>query len=319
MMKKDWYDYFIEMLCKRYPKKSQLTEALTDLLSIEKESVYRRLRKDILFTIPELIKIASAWNISLDEITGAQTKEILFKLQMLNYTDPSEEELDDIRTLIQRLRQIKNFPKAEYMEISNQLPRVFTSRFEYLSRFYLLKWMYQYHDKDSVAFSEVFFHEEVAKLSLSYHVESINIPNITFISDQKIFENLVCDVLYFHSIFLITDNEKDLIKKDLCALLDYLNEVSTKGYWPETGNKVNLYISHISIDTNYSYYYTPEEKLCRIHAFTKNELYAYNPEVVENFTTWMQLKKRSSVLISVADERSRIAFFKKQYELINKL
>ena len=53
MTKNDWYGCFIETIYKKYPKKSQLTDVLTDLLGIEKESVYRRLRKDILFTTPD--------------------------------------------------------------------------------------------------------------------------------------------------------------------------------------------------------------------------------------------------------------------------
>jgi len=34
-----WYDAFMERLSIKYPKKSQLAEALMDLLSIERESV----------------------------------------------------------------------------------------------------------------------------------------------------------------------------------------------------------------------------------------------------------------------------------------
>ena len=315
----DWYDCFIEALYKKYPKKSQLAKALMDLLSIERESAYRRLRKDIIFPVHELVKIASAWDISLDKITGIDSKQVSFKVQILNYINPSDKELNDMRILVQNHDYVKNFPDMEYMEVSNQLPRVFTSGFLYLGKYHLLKWMYQYVNEEILSFSQIAFPEKVLKLASDYHMASKNMANTNFIWDHMLFDYLVRDIRYFHSIYLITDEEKEFIKKDLHALLDYMSEVSTKGCWPETGNKVNLYISHINIDTNYSYYYSNEVKLCRVHAFAKNEIYTSDPAMVEDFRTWMQLKKRSSVQISEADEKSRVGFFMKQYELIDTL
>ena len=318
-MMNDWYDCFLDALYRIYPKKSQLTEALMDLLSIERESVYRRLRKDILFTVHELVKIASAWNISLDEIVGINSRQVSFKVQMLDYISPSDEELNDMRILVQNHVYVKNYSDMEYMEVSNQLPRVFTSSFLYLGKYHLLKWMYQYVNKETLPFSQIAFSDKVLKLASDYHMGSKNVANTSFIWDYMLFNYIVCDIRYFHSIYLITDEEKEFLKKDLYALLDYMSKVSTKGCWPETGNKVSLYISHININTNYSYYYSDEVKLCRVHAFTKGEIYTTNPTMVENFRTWMQLKKRSAVQISEADAKSRIEFFKKQYELIDTL
>jgi hypothetical protein len=314
-----WYDNFIKALYEKHPQKSQLINALMDLLLIERESVYRRLRKEVMFSVQELIKIASTWNISLDEIIGIDSKQIFFKVQLLNYLNPSEEELSDMQVLAQNHAYISNFPDMEYMEISNRLPRILMSGFLYMGRFYLLKWMYQYVNEKILPFSLIGFSEKVSKLSSDYHISSKKAANTSFIWDHMLFKYLACDIRYFHSIYLITDEEKELIKKDLLALLEYMSEIATKGCWPETGNKVNLYISQINIDTNYSYYYSNAAKLCCVHAFAKNEIYTSNPQMIENFRTWMQLKKKSSVLISEADEKSRIEFFMKQHELIDAL
>jgi hypothetical protein len=98
-----------------------------------------------------------------------------------------------------------------------------------------------------------------------------------------------------------------------------MDEVAARGCWPETGNKVSLYISQINIDTNYSYYYSEFVTLCRVHAFAKNEIFTYDQGMVENFRNWMQSKKKSSVQISEADEKNRITFFMKQRELVDTL
>ena len=317
MINNDWYDSFLEALYKKYPKKSQLTEALMDLLSIERESAYRRLRKQIIFPVHELIKIASAWNISLDKIAGINSNRISFKAYLSNYIAPTAEQL----RYIQRIIQICNYPNMKYMEVSNKLPRSLTSGFNYLRRYQLLKWMYQFvKDEERILpYSKIFFPAKIIGLVSDYHKAVKNVENTTYVWDNMLFNSLVCDIRYYCSIYLITDEEKELIKQDLYAFLDYMLEVATKGCWPETYNEVNLYISHINIDTNYNYYYSEKYKVCRVHAFAKSEIYSNDPVMIEDFVAWMELKKRASVHISKTNEKSRIEFFMKQRELIDAL
>ena len=314
-----WYDSFLDALYKKYPQKPQLTEALMDLLSIEREAVYRRLRNDVMFPANEIVKIASAWNISLDDIVGINSNQISFKLQLWNYLNPSNEQLNQMRFLVEDSEYTRNFPNVECMEISNKLPRMLTSGFLYINRFHLLRWMYQYINEKSLPFSKTVYPEKVAQLSSTYYMVSKSLANVSFIWDYNLFNYLVSDIRYFCSIYLITDEEKEFIKNDLYALLDYMSEVAEKGCWPETGNKVNLYISYLSIDTNYSYYYSESLKFCCVHAFAKNEIYTFDLAMVENFRSYMQSKKKASVKISEADERSRIEFFMKQRQLVDSL
>ena len=312
-----WYDYFVDTLYERYPKKTQLAQALMDLLCIEREAAYRRLRKEVLFPANEIMRIASEWNISLDAIVGIASEQVSFKVQLSNYLDPPPEQIEYIHNII----KICNVPDMRYMEVSNKLPRSLTVGFPYLSRCQLLKWMYQFvlEEKRILPFSKVFFPHKVAILVSDYYKATKNVANTTYVWDCDIFGFLIRDIRYFHSIYLITNEEKEFIKKDLYALLDYMSEVAIKGCWLETGNKVDLYIADISIDTNYNYYYSDEFKICRVHAFAKSEIYTQDPDMIENFVAWMQLKKRASVKISEADEKARIEFFMKQRQLIDTL
>ena len=314
-----WHNAFIAMIYKKYPKKNELIDALMDLLCLEREAVYRRLRQDVAFPTNEIVKIATEWNISLNDIIGVQSSEISFKTYLWNYLNPSDEELDYMRFLVEDSEYTRNFPEMECMEICNKLPRMLTSGFPYLNRFHLLKWMYQYTDEKTLPFSKIAFPEQVNKLSSDYYMVSKNLGNVSFIWDHNIFNHLISDIRYFHSIDLITDEEKEFIKKDLYALLDYMSKVAAKGCWPETDNKVNLYISYINIDTNYSYYYSNDRKFCCVHAFAKNEIYSSDLAMVENFRNWMQSKKMASVRISEANDKSRIEFFTKQRQLIDTL
>jgi len=315
-----WYDVFIKILHRKYEKRAQLIQALTDLLCIEREAVYRRLRKDVLFSVHEIAEIASAWNISLDEIMGVKSKQISFHMRQMNYLDPSKEELTFLQNVIQAINFIKNLPDTEFMDICNKLPRQLLAGYECLNQFYLFKWQYEYGiEKEIIPFSEIIISEEKYQLTKEYYRAIKNVPNTSFIWDSKIFDYLINDIRYFCSIYLITDEEKELIKNDLYALLDYMLDVANKGYYPETRNKVNLYISQLNVNTNYSYTFSPEANICFVHVFEKYEIYTFDQEMAINFKTWMQLKKRTSVQISEVDERSRVEFFSKQRLLVDSL
>ena len=315
-----WNDHFINALYKKYPKKKQLVQALTKLLSIENEAVYRRLRQDVLFSMPEVFKIASAWDISLDEIIGSTAGYISFQMRQINYLDPIDKDIKFLQFIIQSINHLRHFPDTEFMDICNKLPRQFFAGYAYLNQFYLFKWMFQYGDEsENIPFSKTIISNEKLKLTADYYRAIKHVPNTNFIFDRRLFDYLINDIQYFHSIYMITDEEKELIKNDLYALLDYLLEVANKGYYPETQNRVNLYVSQLNIDTNYSYTFTPEANVCYIHVFEKYEIYTFNAEMVTNFKKWMQLKKRTSVKISEVDEKSRIDFFAKQRHLIDSL
>ncbi|MDR1699132.1 MAG: hypothetical protein LBR75_04850 [Prevotellaceae bacterium] len=319
-MNDKWYNIFIETLRKIYPKNKELTDALMNLLCLEREAVYRRLRKDVAFTATEIVQIVTAWHISFDDIVEKHPNGISFKGYLLDYLNPSAEDSDMMQTTVLMLEHIKKFPDLEYLEISNKIPRILYTGYPHLNRFSLLKWRYQYADEKTITFDQSVYLPEIAKHSLEYHESAKKLSNVNFVWDNKLFETLVSDILYFHSIYLITDAEKAMIKKELLDLLNYLSEIAIKGSWPENNNKVNLYISQLNIDTNYNYfYYSGKVQLCCVQIFGKNELYSTNSAVLGDFRTWMQSKKKSSVLISAANEKSRIEFFIRQRALVNTL
>jgi hypothetical protein len=315
-----WYDVLIDKIYKKFQKKAQMTQALVDLLGLEREAVYRRLRKDVFFSADEIMKIASTWNISLDEITNINSEQFSFQMRQVNYINPSKEEQVFLQGVISSINSLQNVPDSEFLYTCNKLPRLLLSGFEHLNHFYLFKWKYLYGgENETIAFSDVIISEEKKKISADYFKAIKNVPNTNIIFDRKIFEYLISDIQYFSSIYLIKDTEKELIKNDLYNLLDYLLEVANKGYYPETHNKVNIYISQLNVETNYCYTFSPETSLCFVIVFEKNEIYSVNTEMVSNFIAWMQLQKKTSTQISEVDERSRVEFFTKQRQIIDSL
>ena len=320
MESKTWHDIFLDALHKKFPNKMQLTKELMQLLELEREAVYRRLRKEVSFSTQEMAKIVTTWSISLDEISGINSEQFSFQMMPMNYLKPSKEEQSFMKDIIKSMLLFQKEPNAEIMDICNKIPHSLLAGFEYLNRFYFFKWKYLYgNDTTITPYSGVTFSKTEKRLMADYYNAIKHIPNSSFIWDHQIIEYLLSDIRYFHSIYMITDAEKALIKKDLYALLDYMFDVANKGCYPETQNKVNLYISQLNVETNYTYTLAPHANICFVIVFEVYEIFSFNDEMVSKFMSWMQLKKKTSIQISEVDAKSRIDFFKKQRKLVDNL
>jgi hypothetical protein len=315
-----WYDIFLENLYDKCSKKTQLVDEIQELLNIEKEAIYRRLRKEVPFPAHELVKIAVAWNISLDEIVDIHSGLVPFQLQPINYLNPSKKEFINLQKRARALDEVKYFKESEYMEVSNKLPRPLYIGSLLLYRFEIFKWVYQYNiDAEQKPFAEVIIPLDVCNEFEIYSKNIKYIANSYFVLDPMVFNFMVQNIQYFHSILLVTDEEKKAMKEQLFSMLDYLNEIADHGCYPDSLKKVNIYISQLSINTNYSYYYTDKIKSARIHAFGKFDIVSFDNEMVKNFRYWLNLKKRTSIQISETNERNRIEYFKKQRDIVEEL
>jgi len=320
MEENNWYDVFMENLLERFPKKSQLTQEIMNLLNLEREATYRRLRKEVIFTFQEVAKMASAWNISLDEVAGINSGNVTFQMRPINFLSPSTKEFNGYKKRMRMLEHLQTSTSSEFMEVSNRLPRPISSNFQLLYRFEIFRWAYQYNTDDTFKqFGKIIIPENVAQEFRNYNKNVKCVNETHFMLDPMVFEHLVNSIQYFHSILLISDEEKEKIKEELFSLLEYMMKMAVDGCYPETQNKVNLYISQLNIDTNYSYFYTDKLKVCRIHAFGKFDICSFELDMVKKFRTWMHLKKRASIQISEVNERSRVEYFSKQREIVEKL
>jgi hypothetical protein len=315
-----WYDYFLETLNEQFPKKSQLIDALMDLLLLEREAIYRRLRKEVLFTVFEVATITRAWNISLDKIINTPEGDADFRLRILRSINPTERDVRMMKEFVDSLKSLKDDPNAEYIEACNILPMVLLSNFPQLIKFYTFAWMYRYGGEHAPrSFTQTVPSEKVMEWEHTHYENLVNIPNIHFIFDAQIIHYLINEINYYASIYMITPEETGMIKQEIRAFLDYMEEILKQGHFPETNNTVNLYISQTNIDTGYACYCSEKIKASKIRTFIMNVTVTQDDRLFDDQRNWLHLKKRAAIQISGADEKCRIDFFRQQRQLVDSL
>lgn len=314
------YENFINAIEDRIPQKKRFAESLSDLLCIEKEAIYRRLRGEVPFTFSEITRIAIKLGISLDSIAeGSSPISRPLSMKLMNFFNLDEEDYAMMDGFANGLRSTVNDPNAEYGAISSIIPTSLSISYKNIYKFYLLKWLQQFEEgKDLRSFSKISPSERLLE-SNDFFVECLQrTANSVYIFDEQFIEYLVNDIQFFQAIRLVTHQEVALIKEDLQLFINDLERYAKTGKF-DLGGKVNVYLSKVHFEANYSYINAKDYKLTMIRAFTLCDAYSFDEQVFENMKRWTRFLKQTSTLLFESDEIQHHAFFTKQQEIINQL
>lgn len=312
------YEGFIEVLKEKMPERGQLVNALSDLLFLEKEAVYRRMRNEVSFSFEEIVKISIKFNISLDNIIGNTTsKNRPFQMRLIDYEKPTEQDFAMQQSFADIFIQAKDMPESEVALAGNTIPINLCMSYEHIYRFHRLKWFYQFGSRPK-PYREVVLYDRLKEITREFVGNTKHIAQTYYIWDKKIIPSLIADVKYFECIRLISPEEVALIREDLLAFLTDFENLATNGCYP-TGKKVYVYLTSISFESSFSYYKTNQLSLTNIRAFTLNDVISTDKQVFETIKRWTSSLIKTSTLISESNEIQRILFFEEQRKIVETL
>lgn len=320
-MKTDIYqDSFIEALREKIPERRKLANTLVDILLIDKEAIYRRLRGDVHFSFLEIADISKELCISLDYIIKTKTsKSRPFQFEMIDYSNPEEEDYQLLEKFLKVLKTIQNDPHSEIAGAMNIIPQSLCLEYSKIYKFYLFKWMYQYGSPDSVKhYHEIIAPERLLNINREIIATSREAGTSTYICDVLTFDYLINDIAYFYNIKLITKEEIELLKNELLEFLDNAEKFASNGCF-DNGHKMRMFVSSINFETSYSYIESESHRLSMIKSFTLNDSVSPDEKIFQRLKIWMQSLKRTSTLVSESSEMERILFFKEQRQIVEKL
>jgi len=312
----------LEAIKEKVPNKATLANQLVDILCIEKEAVYRRLRGDVAFTLTEIAHICSELGISLDNIISSSVskKSKPFQLNVIDFSNPTESDYTMMERYVDALRNGIDDPYSELVDSTNTLPLAFYYGYKYLERFQLFKSLYQSGKTNTVkSFNEVQYPKRVEQLQREEALLTRQIKNSYYIFDPLIFQYLINDIQYYRSINLINEEDAKHLKTDLTRLINQLELLAISGCDKDTGNKVYLYIGSVNFDVSVWYVEFSNYHISMIKAFVLNNFVSLDDDSLVILKQRIGALLRSSTMISVSGEKQRIAFFEKQKQLISTL
>ncbi len=321
-MKSSSYQLFLNELIKRVPDRKKLTSQLMDLLCLEREAVYRRLRRDVAFSFSEIEQISKRYQISLDHIFGTHvTENMVFFLGEYDFVNTPPEDIESTKKHIEQVTALKEDPDSELGFAMNTIPLTLVKSREHgnLYKFALYKWMYQYCKYPSLPL----FREVAAPAQLLFfndlYREVIQGANYTYyVFDEGIISYLVRDIQYFRMVKLISPEEVEILKEEIFLYLDDLERLAASGRFP-TGKRVDFFITQMSIEATYHYVDSVNCSFTGLKLFQLSDAMSPEPKNIPRIKEWLYSLKRTSVQISESGELHRIRYFDKQRELVSQL
>ncbi|WP_029903565.1 hypothetical protein [Prevotella sp. 10(H)] len=319
MDKKTLHEQLIEELKFRIPNNSELVNKLSDILYLGREAIYRRMRGDVHFSLEEASIISEKMDLSLDSLSKISGLKRPFVFKIANFSNPEEIDYKLINETVEFLDFVKDSPDSEMGTAAKLIPDAIHLSYDYITRFYLFKWIYQYDNQSQIRkFEDVKGTDRLLKILGNMTNRIQHIKNSYYIFDKRIFEYLVDDIKYFESIGLITQQDIKLLKEDLYACINDIELQAAKGM-NSMGNKTQIYLSNLNFEAGFSYVRSDNYNLSTIRAFTMYDITSTDNATFANSMKWMQSLKRASSLISQSGEIERMNFFRKQNDIVDTL
>jgi hypothetical protein len=321
MAEKDlYYQGFMISLQDKIPHKATLANAITDLLAIDKDAVYRRLRGEVSFSFVEMAIIAKYLGISLDNIVGIDTKRSKpAQIIISRHVNPTETDYIMFNNFLDLLRSFKDEPNTKLFEAGNMIPFYLCYDYEVLTRYGMFRWNLASSYGSACPFHEITIPDRMRALQKECSEQARQIKSTHYVWDYTMFQRLVLGTKYFNKINLIRAADIPLIKNSMLDAVDDLEKMATAGKHPKTGNEISVYISDANIDTNYSQIKSKHLNITLFKVFILNASVSLDKTVFMETNSWIQAMQRTSTLISVSGEKIRAAFFNAQRELIDTL
>jgi len=315
-----FYKEFISLIREKVSHKATLSNIIADLLDIDKDAVYRRLRGNVNFSFTEMAILAKKLGISLDKIAGIENGQSKpAQVVISNQLIPTVVDYEMFNENVDFLRSIKDDPDTQIIEASNIFPIYIYQDYEYLTRYHMFRWNHAVMCGDILPYHEVIIPEKLRVLQKQTCEYARCVSSTLYVWDKMLLQRYVTNIRHFAKVNLIKEEDVALIKNDLMMLMNNLEKVAIRGKHDDTGEKVSIFISDVASDTNYSCLKTKNVHLTLIRAFILNATVSFDVEVFNYTCAWINAMQRMSTLISVSGEKARAIYFDTQREIINTL
>lgn len=311
---------FCRAIRDRLPPGVNVAAALSDILCVSKDSVYRRLRGEVPFSLRDIAAISRKLDISVDRVIGVNRPDVSpFFLHRMPFGGLDERDYALLENSINDIRKLSRSPRSEFGSVSNMVSQTFLCRYEGLYRFHVLKRLHQYGSPEILRpYRDIRVPERLQRLQREYAGRMMEIGRTFFVWDPMIFCRLADDIRRFSAEELVRADEVRSLKHELGLLLRELEETAAAGRFPN-GRPVEFYVADTHFETTYIYIETPEACASLVRVFTLNTMSSTDLPVFRIFREWIQGVRERSVPITASDGSRRDAFFGRQRAVIGEL
>ncbi len=323
-MKIDYIEVQDKLLQKVEDKtEGKLVDILSELLNISDDSSYRRIRKEKILTLDEILLICTKFNISFDEIIGESKNNIV--AFSFNFKDSNYDFKEYLSTVINQLKAIKNEDGTMYYS-AKDIPIFHFFQSKELTAFKIFYWLKTMSNTKTEFATDKFNFDiipaEIQSITKQIYTSYAQVKSHEIWNYETI-HSTINQITYYKDLSYISTKQAIILFDKLKELLNHLQEEIECEFKYHIGNK------SIGDDKNFKFYYneiiTADNSIYAEYGKIKE---SFKPHIILNYMTTNNSQYcdyiksifesviKKSTLISGVNEKDRKIFFNYNFKRI---
>ncbi len=298
---------FLQELKENLPPHISLVDDLAELLSISRDSVYRRIRGETLLSLEEVKKICAHYNVSLDALFAPTEEMISFHHRRIDNEHFNFQKW--LHSILGNLDMICGFPEKELLFAAKDVPIFHYFNYPELSAFKMYFWMKNYHESAELAdksFSADLIPRELIAVGKRIWERYQEIPSVEIWSDETAVLTLRQIDYSFNSGVLTAQQAHKIID-------DYMSMIDSIFLSSKTGKKnpasFALYKNEILIAETTIFFKMGDKRAAFLVYNTTATLSTSQEAFCNNIDRFFTNLISKSTQISLTGEKERNRFF----------
>lgn len=315
---------FFNQIKKSLKKQESLSKVVSEVLDIALDSAYRRIRGEKALTFPEIKKLSSHYNISLDAILNKRYLNTDFIYAPLS-EDIMRNYVSYVEYVTITFESLLESKQREILQTAQDIPLFHFTAYPDLSFFNLYVYHQSLTDNKPVPFEDFFSAIDATdKTKLINYYERISIA-YRQIPSKEIWTNSSIDSIinlidYYADMDCFKDRATPVrLCRQLIALTDSIEFQTRRCIKEHNGNKYSFgfYLSSLNMQNNLTLLSQNGTHLTMIKLFSLNGLFSSNECFCTDTDKWIQGLLSKSQQLSGVSARERAMFFHLLKDKIN--
>jgi hypothetical protein len=301
---------FLEQIKSKLKPNTSFADELAELLSISRDSAYRRIRGETILSLDESKLLCLRYGVSLDNLISGSGSMVSFHYRVVDGINFTFENW--LKSILTNLETLLPFPEKQVIYFAKDIPVFYYFNSPLLGPFKMFFWMSSVLKDES--FRSVKFSPELVPAGLItvgnkiYRLYS-ETPRIEIWSEETLSVTLRQIEFYHECGFFAEPAYAVRLCDEYLSLVREIRSWATVGYKGKPEFKFNLYKNDLLIGDNTIFFRMGDKRVTFIPFNTMNILTTADDSFCKKTEDYLINLTSKSILISTSGEKDRNKFF----------
>ena len=309
----------IKEIISKLGDKTILADYLVNLLSISRESCYRRIRNRIPFSFEEISIIASDLDISIDKLLEKNISCFYLNEDFNSNQEPNDTFSSLLNNDIKIIKKMLDEKDAKITVSMNRIPFYLLQsaslfKFEYFHYMYLsgkISLMTRY--------SDIVIPDNIVDLHQISYLLFNKLNNVTCIFNSLTYTEIIKRIKFYYRSKFISDDDLQVLQADLFEILKKFESILHSGK-NSSGSEYLFYYSFFALENSLTFFESSASTLLQSWIYPESPIIIKNDKAINSIQKrWIDSKIRNSMLITKTNDIQQIEIFRNIYKEISEL